>query len=255
MAPRVQHLLAAGCALAAWAAPAAAQGQAPTIDAPSVVKNSATSVVFSAAVDPNGEATTVQLAFGETRAVAGRSSVVDVGAGTEPVLVRITLSGQPDTRYFWRFEATNAAGTTLTDIDRVRTPKRSAPRVKVLPPVRTSFAVRTRGGARGELLGFTRPRGLPKGTRVTVRCHAGCRGGRSVRIPSSTAREVLVRLRSSIPIDRRSVVDVRATRTGSVGRLRRYVFRRSQGVLIARRVLDRCLVKGSAKPVRCRSAR
>jgi hypothetical protein len=213
-----------------------------------VVKNTPTKVVFSAAVDPRGGATAVRLEFGTTAGLGARSGDIQLPAGNEPTLVTITLNGQPDTTYYWRFAAINEAGTAVSETQTVATPAKT--RSQVLPVVALSFAVQTQtsGSTLGRVLGFTRPRGLPAGTRVTVRCRTACTGGRTILIKSSSSSGKLMRFRHSIAVTRQSVIEIRAVLDGYVGRLRGYRFRRSAGLLTPDRVSNRCLT--ATKPAR-----
>lgn len=236
--------LALVLALALAGTTAASADQPPAIGNAAVVKNAPRSVVFAAVVDPGGQATTARLEFGETGALGARSSDVNVD-GTEPVSVRITLRSEPSATYYWRFSATNASGTASTEILTVTTPALAKPRVVPAPQLSFAVAAGNTGSVIGRLIGFTRPTGVPRGTRVTVRCVSACRGGRSVVVPAGAS---LVRFHPSIAVTRRSVVEVRAVRAGSFGRSRRYVFRPSGVLLVPRRVTNGCLT--DARPPR-----
>lgn len=235
-----------GVVLALLAGPPAALAAPPSITSEAVVERAARKVVFSAAVQPGGEATNVRLEFGTTAALGARSSLVAIPAGTEPVLVTITLTAQPATTYHWRFTASNGSGQAATEIQRVTTPA-PAP-VRRLAPPRVSFAVQltTSAGVIGRLIGFTRPPGLPKGTRVSVRCLRGCEGGRAITLGVTPSPSRIVRFAEAIPLARRARVEVRAVRRGSIGRSRTYEFRREDDILVPVRVAARCL--GSAPP-------
>lgn len=229
----------AGAALAVGAAPALAD--APRILDPAVTKTSAREVVFTANVEPGGPETAVRLEFGATASVGARSETVTVPAGDAPVLVSITLRGQPDTTYFWRFRATNPDGTALTDTARVKTPPDT--RRRVMPPVRLSFAIQTEpsGSPLGRIVAFTRPSGLPAGTSLTVRCRRACAGKRTIRIRSRSSTGGLVRFADPVVVRPRTIVEVRAVRDGWVGRVRTYRFRRAGGLLEPLRLTNRCL--------------
>lgn len=248
--PTTRALLLLALLAAALAAPAAAvaQGGAPVIADPRVAERSPREVVFTATVDPRGIDTEVRLEYGTSAALGGRSTAIAL-TGSEPIPVTVTLRGQPDSTYYWRFTATNAVGTIATEIASVETPAVARPRV--LPPVAISFAVQRltgSGTALGRVLGVTRPRGLPSGTRVSVRCRARCSGGTAFSITPASKPGTLVRFPRAVTVSRRSVVEVRATRKGSLGRVRRYVFRASGDLLIPLRVFNRCL--SQAKPPR-----
>lgn len=239
--------LTAGCAPAAAAAP-------PAIANVAVVERTPHKVVFTASIDPGGLATTAQLEFGATPSLGARSTVANLGGGNEPILATFTLNGEPRRAYYWRFTATNDAGTATSEVQRVETPAQT--RRRVVPVVRLSFAVETQpsGALLGRLLGATRPGGLPAGTRVSIRCRIACSGGRSLRITARSTPGALLRFRPAIAIRRRSVVEIRAVRAGYVGRVRRYVFRRSGGLLVPRRVSSRCLTAAPPRrPVACPS--
>ena len=228
-------------AVLALAAPAAGAAVPPTIANEAVIEREAREIVFTAAVDPGGAETQVRLDFGTTAALGARSSLIVVPAGEEPVLVTVTLAAQPSTTYHWRFAATNEAGEATTAVQQTRTPAPAA--VKKLRPPRMSFAVQTftSGNLIGRLVGFTRPSGLPKGTKLSVRCVARCSGGRDITIGSGGQPGTLVRFSPSIPLGKRARVEVRAVRRGSIGRERTYEFRRAGDILVPVRVADRCL--------------
>jgi hypothetical protein len=229
----------------------AAAATPPGIADVSVSKRTAHLVQVSAGVNPNGAVTEARLEFGVTPSLGARTSPATVPAGSEPVLVVMTLNDlKPRTTYYYRFTATNEAGTTTSEIATVTTPARdTAPAgPRVLGPVALSFAVETHrtGPTLGRILGVTRPRGLPAGTSVTVRCHAACHGGRSFTL-AAKPRDGTVPINPGIRITGKSVVEIRAVKKGYVGRVRRYVFFRSGLLISARRVLSSCL---SAKPPR-----
>jgi hypothetical protein len=241
-------LTAAALALAlALGAPATAlaQVEAPQVINPAVTKTSPREVVFTASVDPGGADTAVRLEFGATDALGARSDVVTVAAGDEPVLVTITLRGQPASTYFWRFRATNDAGSVVSETRTVETPAEA--RRKVMPVVRLSFAVETErsGLPLGRVLAFTRPGGLPVGTSLTVRCRRACTGKRTVRITSRTSSGRLVRFAEPLVVRPETVVEIRAVRAGWVGRVRTYRFQRSGGLLVPLRLSNRCLTPTS----------
>lgn len=229
------------------AAPAA---QAPHISKPSVRERGAHRVVLVTSIDPRGSTATARLEFGPTPKLGTSTGIVKLGAGTQPVIVTMTLQQlQSQTTYYYRLFASNAGGRTTSPLYKVTTPK-IGPRV--LPSVRMAFAIATRrhGSTIGRILSATRPQGLPSGTRVTIRCSAHCKGGRSFR--TSGAYSGNVRFRPAIAITRRSVIEIRASHGGYLGRVRRYVFRRSGAAIAAERVLNACLSKPpEATMVRC----
>jgi hypothetical protein len=245
-------VLTAAVLLGAGLVPAASAADAPEIANAAVARKSATTVVFTAAINPHGQATDARLEFGATSGLGARSSAVAVPATSEPVLVTITLHAQPDSTYFWRFTATNPSGTAASEIQQVSTPKRA--RAQVLPKVQLSFAVETSrsGSVLGRLLGATTPSGLPRGTRITIRCRARCDGGRSFRITKVSKPGTIRRFTPPFPITRRSVVEIQARHDGYVGRIRRYRFKRSGPVLVAERVLDTCMTATAPRrPAAC----
>ena len=237
----LRRVLVAAVMMPAIGAPAAFAAEMPLILDPVVTKTSAREVVFTANVHPGGAETAVRLEFGATDAVGARSETVTVPAGTEPVLVTITLRGQPESTYFWRFRAANEAGSATSPIGRVETPAET--RRKVMPVVRLSFAVETQpsGVPFGRILAFTRPSGLPVGTRLTVRCRRACVGKRTIRIRSRTSSGGLVRFRDKVVVRPRTIVEIRAVRDGWVGRARTYRFRRADNLLEPVRLSNRCL--------------
>jgi len=223
--------------LLAVAVPAAARaGEPPTIVEPQVTSREARKVVFTTSVNPGGEAARIRLEFGATTALGAASDYVEVPAGTSPVLVTITLRALPRSTYRWRFRAVNATGSAVSPIGTVTTPAEATRRV--IPVVRLSFAVEASrsGSPLGRLLGFTRPSGLPSGTRLVVRCRRDCRGGRAVTLRPGSSR--LLRFPAPIVVRRSSVVEIRATRAGYVGRSRGYRFERQGEIVVPVRVRD-----------------
>ena len=235
-----RRLAAAVLALVA-VSPAAALAEAPSIANEAVTERSARKVVFTAAVDPGGEATNVRLEFGTTPSLGARSSLIAIPAGDNPVLVTITLAAQPGTTYHWRFSATNASGPASTVVQTVSTP---APvPIRRLRPPRVSFAVQlvSSDDEIGRLIGFTRPAGLPNGTRLTVRCLRRCTGERSITLGAAAKPSGIVRFAKPVSLARRARVEVRAVRRGSIGRSRTYEFRRAGDILVPVRIAARCL--------------
>lgn len=228
------------------AAPATALAELPSIANETVTERSARKVVFTAAVDPGGEATNVRLEFGTTPALGARSSLIAIPAGQEPALVTITLAAQPGSTYHWRFSAANATGEATTTVQTVSTPA-PAP-IRRLRPPRVSFAVQLVSSPDeiGRLIGFTRPPGLPKGTKLTVRCLRGCQGERTITLGATATPRRIVRFAGPVSLAPRARVEVRAVRRGSIGRSRTYEFRRAGDILVPIRIAARCLA--SAPP-------
>lgn len=240
--PLLTTLLMLGCAAQAQAA------GPPTIGEPQIVERHPTSVSIEVAINPNDGPTKAYMEFGRTRQLGGRSGELTFSGGSNPVPATVNLDNLVQGKtYYFRFTATNAAGTTTTEIRSFDTTVPASQPV-LAPPV-VSFALSTGpGGATPwRILAVSRPNGLPKGTRVSVRCRSACKGGRSFTI--ARGRSLQAAFRPPIRITRRSVVEVRATKKGYVGRVRRYRFQHSGSLILAIRTYNRCLVAG--QPAAC----
>jgi len=91
---------------------------APNPTPPGVTDQHATGVTtsgahLSAALDPNGAATSYYFQYGRSTSYGNRSTPATMPAGTSPVAVAADISGlRPYTRYHWRLYAKNSAGIT-----------------------------------------------------------------------------------------------------------------------------------------------
>ena len=245
---------AAPLALVGLLVPAATASAAPpVISAVTVAERTDEKLVVTASISSDTSDATAALEFGRSSALGGRTSPVTIPAGGGTVPVTMTISRlEPETTYHFRFTATNADGTTTSEVVTTRTAARP-PVTRALPVVSLSFAmaVQRSGTTLGRLLGATRPRGLPTGTTVSIRCRSGCRGGGSFRIRSgSSSSSLAIRFRPTIRITTRSVVEIRAVRAGYLGRVQRYVFRRSGELIVPRRTYSRCLTTATPPQVR-----
>jgi len=242
--------IAAALTLAALAAAPTAQADAPTIGKVSVVTDSLDHFAVEAPVDSNGADTSVHLEFGRTQSLGGKttSGTVAATATTSPMTFQVT-NLQANTTYYYRVVATNSDGTTTTPIAALKTPART--HARVLRGTTVQFAIST--GAQGaypwRILALVLPQGVPRGTRVNVVCRRGCHGGGSA-VSGPGKRQL--RFRSGLRITRASILEVRETLKGYVGRIRRFVFRRSGSLLQAYRTMNRCLSRG--KIVTCPKA-
>lgn len=97
--------------LIAWAA--ACQGQVTTQAATGISSNSG-SAVLHASVNPGGRQTGVLFEWGNTPSYGTTNIVADIGSGSVPVPVSVTIIGLSSlTNYHYRAVATNTAGVTL----------------------------------------------------------------------------------------------------------------------------------------------
>lgn len=231
----------------------AAAAEPPAISTVTVSELRAREVVVNASVDPRGAATATRLEFGPTAALGARSGPVGTGAGSEPILVTITIKSlRPRTTYHYRFTATNEAGTTVSEILTFTTPRGSQPVVPV-PQLSFAISIARSPSPLGHLLAVTRPRNLAVGSTLTIRCVRACTGSRRLLVTAANqdARAPL-RFTPQVRITRRSVLEIRVVRPGYVGRLRRYRFRRSDNLVVTERLLERCLTAETPRRViRC----
>lgn len=226
----------------------AAAAQAPVLGKISIVKNTAAKLVVEVPVDSAGSETTAHLEFGRTAALGGTTGDIHLAASGGAVPVTFTVGGATgQTTYFIRVVARNAAGESATEIMQITTPPA---RAKALKGPTVSFAISTGVGGRypWRVLAASRPTNQPVGTRLTIRCHSGCTGSRTVLLGSGRAQ---IRFSPGIRITRRSVLEIRATHQGYVGRIRRFEFRGSGSLITARRVLNRCLAGSPAQIIAC----
>ncbi len=88
----------------ALAAPSATTGPAESV--------TTGSAVVTGTVNPNGEATTYQIEYGTSTSYGVLSAAYDAGSGTDPVPIKVTLTGlTANTTYHYRVVATNATDT------------------------------------------------------------------------------------------------------------------------------------------------
>jgi hypothetical protein len=229
-------------ALAALAAAPAAQADAPTIGEVSVVTNAVDHFAVEAPVDSNGADTSVHLEFGRTRALGGKTTSGTVAAtdSTSPMTFEVD-NLQANTTYYYRVVATNPDGTTTTPIAALQTPARTHARVLRGTTVQFAISTGSQGAYPWRILALVLPQGVPRGTRVNVICRRGCHGGGSA--VSGPGRRQL-KFRTGLRITRASILEVRETLKGYIGRIRRFVFRRSGSLLQAFRTMNRCLSAG-----------
>jgi hypothetical protein len=117
------RLLAVALSALAAVLPAATTGSAESV--------TQTTATVTGSVNPGGAATTYYVELGTTTAYGLRTADQPAGAGTDPVSVRVPLSGlTAGTTYHYRLVATNSTGTARGADRTVRTP--AAPRAPVV---------------------------------------------------------------------------------------------------------------------------
>ena len=113
----------------------------PSINSFSVSGITDTTAILSAAVTPNGAATTVSSQYGMTTSYGSTTTSQSIGSGNSPINVTANLTGlAPGTTYHYRVSASNTNGTTLGNNGTFTT---SLP----LPQVTTSVATEVRTGS------------------------------------------------------------------------------------------------------------
>ncbi|MFM8807808.1 MAG: hypothetical protein ACKOJB_02685, partial [Chthoniobacterales bacterium] len=86
----------------------------PSINSFSASGATDTTATLSAAVTPNGAATTVSFEYGTTTNYGSTTAAQSIGSGNSPVNVNANLTGlTPGTLYHYRATATNSVGSTI----------------------------------------------------------------------------------------------------------------------------------------------
>ncbi len=85
----------------------------PTISSQPATAIATESATIGAAINPQGQPTTVVFDYGPTTAYGSTTPAQDVGTGTTAVTLKATITGlKPGTTYHFRARATNGTGTT-----------------------------------------------------------------------------------------------------------------------------------------------
>jgi hypothetical protein len=112
---------------------------------------------------------------------------------------------------------------------------------KKLPSLTVLWVTRAylQGGGKslGKLLGVTGIEGLPAGTRVRVRCVAACKLDRGYDSKKGDdASKLRLKFSPAVAVTAKSVIEVRATRSGYESRAVKFKFARKKGALLARKL-------------------
>lgn len=123
---RPRHLLGAAVAaasmyLALGAGTALAAGS-PTVTTGATNSITGTTAVLTATVNPNGSKSTYDFQYGTTTAFGAQTTATSAGSGTGNVAASAGLTGlTPGTTYYYRVEASNAAGSATGQAKTFRT--------------------------------------------------------------------------------------------------------------------------------------
>jgi phosphodiesterase/alkaline phosphatase D-like protein len=94
----------------------------PTVKPTPVTGITTTSAVLHGTVNPNGDATSYHFGWGPTTALGTNTTPGSLATGTTAVAVTTTLKGLiPGTTYYYALSATNAAGTSSTQVESFKT--------------------------------------------------------------------------------------------------------------------------------------
>jgi hypothetical protein len=111
----------AAASLVAFAGTALA-ASSPTVSTGSAIDITANTAVLQATVVPGGAQTSYSFLYGPTSALGTQSGSQSAGSGTASVAAKTTISGLlPGTVYYYRVDATNAAGQALGAIKTFKT--------------------------------------------------------------------------------------------------------------------------------------
>ncbi len=153
---------------------------APSVATGSAAVVSATSVVLSGSVNPNGQATSYRFNYGPSVAYGSLTSVSSAGAGTALSTVSARINGlKPGTTYHYRLAAINTAGAVFGADRTFRTLRLARPSIsRTAQSNRAWGETRSRGHKRplGTTFSFT----LNESARVTLAFTQQV-GGRRVR--------------------------------------------------------------------------
>jgi len=84
----------------------------PTVTTGAATSVASTSAILNGTVNPNGTETTYYFQYGTTTGFGSTTATANAGAGVSDVLAEASLTGlNPSTTYYYRFTATNNAGT------------------------------------------------------------------------------------------------------------------------------------------------
>jgi len=90
---------------------------APTVALGGGYATSPSSAMIYGTANPNGGDTTYAVRYGTTPSLGSSTSLVDIGSGTKPVAINLTLVGlAPHTPYYWCINASNASGDASSSL-------------------------------------------------------------------------------------------------------------------------------------------
>jgi hypothetical protein len=207
-------------------------------------------------VNPLNLATSYAVEYGTTAAYGTRTASAAAGSGNAAAPVSQAVGGlSPGTTYHFRVVATSDGGTTAGADQTFTTPAGPAAAAAVTPPPPTAPAPTRRVAARvrfrialgrtAQVLNLT-VLNVARGARVDIRCRRGC-----------TLRRVAVATRRTVSFsalfrNRRlavgTIIEIRVTRPGWIGRYFRYAIR-ARGV-----VGVECPISTTGKLLRCSAA-
>ena len=241
-------------------------GRIPTSAPPDVASNPAgeiglTAATLTGSVTPNGQATSAYVEYGPTEAYGQTTPAQAAGSGFSPVAGSVRLTDlAPGTLYHYRLVASNARGITYSPDGTFTT--YAPPPPPPPPPLPPTVVSVVKPGPSPILsvvsFGWGTPKrsgtvlrvvvnDVPAGATVAVTCRGGGCPFRSKVLTNRRGKVSLTRLFRKRTLRPRTVVDVRITAPGRIGKVSRATIRKGKAPALK----TLCLPPGATKPERC----